>query len=238
MTRPTPTASEMSAIVGASRYPGWIPGGSLAIRVALTKERGFPFVRAFLSGTRPRGRQHASGFIQHRLATVDLFVVANRLDRFRVSAGERFGDLLGRESVVARQRLAATHVAQLVEHDGPGFVSALIALNRGQLDLREPRELPGDLLLLEPVVGEIASSCSSGELVATWVPPPEPRERRLRRASRIFIYLSPVEFLCRATGAGSFLLLAGGCPARTASRSPIFCSRASGSGRGRWDWIV
>jgi hypothetical protein len=138
---------------GSEPLPGWIRGGSLAIRVALTEERGFPFVRAFFSGTRPRGRQHASGFIQHRLATVELlFVVANRLDRFRVSAGERFGDLLGRESVVARQRLAATHIAQLVEHDGPGFVSALIALNRGQLDLREPRELPGDLLLLEPVV--------------------------------------------------------------------------------------
>ena len=33
-------------------------------------------------------------------------------------------------------------------------------------------------------------------------------------------------------------LVSAGCPARMASRSPIFCSRASGSGRGRWDWMV
>jgi hypothetical protein len=81
----------------------------------------FLFVQAFLSGTRPRGWKHACGFIQRRLATLELaLVVAHGLDRFRVGAGERF---------------AATHVAQLVEHDGPGCVSALMGLDRGQLHL-------------------------------------------------------------------------------------------------------
>ncbi len=80
------------------------------------------------------------------------FVVTHGPDRFRVSAGEGFADLLGRHSVVARQRFAATHVAQLLEHDGPASVGALIGLNRGQLDLRELRELVADLLLAQPVV--------------------------------------------------------------------------------------
>ena len=82
-------------------------------------------------------------------------VVAHGLDRFRVGAGERFGDLLGRERVVTRQRFAATHVAQLVEHHVPAFVSALVGLSRGQLhlrELRELRELIGDLLFLQTVV--------------------------------------------------------------------------------------
>jgi hypothetical protein len=141
-----------AAAVGVP-LPPWIGNALLSIRIAFTEERGFLFMRAFFSGTRLRARKHARGFIQHRLAMLELaLVVAHGLDRFRVGAGERFGDLLGRESVLARQRFAATHVAQLVEHNGPVFVSALIRLNRGQLHLRELGELIGDLLLLEPVV--------------------------------------------------------------------------------------
>jgi hypothetical protein len=61
-------------------------------------------MRVFFGGTRRRARTQTCRFIQHRLATLELaFVVAHGLDRLRVGAGERFGDLLGRESVVARQ---------------------------------------------------------------------------------------------------------------------------------------
>jgi hypothetical protein len=62
-------------------------------------------------------------------------VVAHGLDRFRVSIGDRFGDLLGRELVVARHRFAAKHVTQLFEYDRPAVVSALIGLDRGKLNL-------------------------------------------------------------------------------------------------------
>ena len=67
-------------------------------------------------------------------------VVAHGLDRLRVGAGERLGDLLGRQLVVARHRLGALHVAQLLEHGRPVFVGALVGLDRRELDLGELRE--------------------------------------------------------------------------------------------------
>src|SRR6187401_2934171 len=90
------------------------------------------------------------------------FVGPHGPDRLRVSAGERFGDLLGRHRVVVRQRFAATQVTQLVEHDRPASVGALIGLNRGQLDLREPSELVPHLLLAQLVVA------GDREPVLTW----------------------------------------------------------------------
>ncbi len=43
----------------------WIGGAFLSVRIAFTEERGFLFMRAFLSGTCLRARKHARGFIQH-----------------------------------------------------------------------------------------------------------------------------------------------------------------------------
>src|SRR3954452_1938695 len=77
--------------------------GSGSVRVALTKERRFLITGALLSSARRRAGQYASGFTEHRLPMLELaLVVAHGLDRFRVGVGQRFGDLLGGQSVVAR----------------------------------------------------------------------------------------------------------------------------------------
>jgi hypothetical protein len=50
---------------GMQLLRGWIGGGLLAIRVAVTEEPGFLFVRAFFSRTCLRVRKHACGLVQH-----------------------------------------------------------------------------------------------------------------------------------------------------------------------------
>ena len=62
-------------------------------------------------------------------------VAADLLDRGQVGLLERGHDLLDAECVVARERLASTHVAQLVQHRLSVLVGPLIALDRLELDL-------------------------------------------------------------------------------------------------------
>jgi hypothetical protein len=62
-------------------------------------------------------------------------VIADPLDRGKVGFLERGHDLVDAEGVVAGERLASTHVAQLVQHTLSVLVGSLIALDRLELDL-------------------------------------------------------------------------------------------------------
>jgi hypothetical protein len=62
-------------------------------------------------------------------------VVADPLDRGQVGLLQRGQDFVDAESVVARERLASTHKAELVQHRQAVLVRPLIALDPLELDL-------------------------------------------------------------------------------------------------------
>ena len=99
-------------------------------------------------------------------------VVAHGLELGRVGASQRFHRLLGAERVVAGQRLARGQPSHLAEHARAALIGPLVGVDRGQLELRELRELRDDLLLAQVVVA------GDGELLPAGRP-------RVPRAARI-----------------------------------------------------
>ena len=80
---------------------------------------------------------NASDLLQDAGAVGELaLVAADLVDRGQVGILERGNDLLDVETVVARERLASTHVAQLVQHLLSVLMRALVALDRLELELR------------------------------------------------------------------------------------------------------
>jgi hypothetical protein len=95
----------------------------------------------------------ADDLLQDRGAVSELpLVVTDPLDRGQVGLMKRGHDFLDAKSVVAWERLASTHVAQLVQHTLSVLVGSLIALDRLELDLGVVAEPVYDLSVAEAVI--------------------------------------------------------------------------------------
>src|SRR4051794_13115402 len=109
-------------------------------------------LRVDLALARVGAGKHACGLPQHLLAVAEpALVVAHLLDRLRVGAFERRGDVGGREIVVARKRLAHAQVAELGEHVWPLAVRALVLVQLRELGLAQLPELVRQVLALQVV---------------------------------------------------------------------------------------
>src|SRR5688572_10460469 len=78
------------------------------------------------------------------------FMPTTNVTRANASQPKRSYDRVGLERVVSRQGFLAPQPVQPVEHDRPVSVRPPVALDGGQLDLREHRELWDHLLAIEP----------------------------------------------------------------------------------------
>ena len=109
---------------------------------------------------------NASDLLQDAGAVGELaLIAADLVNRGQVGILERGQDLLDAESVVARERLAFAHVAQLVQHPLSVLMRPLIALDRLELELRVIGE-PFDYL---PVVEAVIAGKRKPSL-RDWIP--------------------------------------------------------------------